>query len=269
MTIDYRGTTALITGASSGLGAEFARQLAARGADLILVARRADRLEALAAELRASASVAVEVIPADLGKPGAGTALAAEVAKRGLSVHTLVNNAGFGTYGPLQDQDAARITEEIDLNVGTLVDLTRALYPQLLEHGNGALINLASTGAYQPVPNMAVYGATKAFVLSFTEALWYEAKGSGLRVLALSPGATATEFFDVVGDQAQVGPNRQPVAEVVALALKRVDNPKAGPSVVSGARNAFTASATGLLSRKALTNVAGRVTAGRMQPRGA
>lgn len=258
MTVDYTGTTALITGASSGLGVEFARQLAARGADLVLVARRADRLEALAAELRITGRT-VTVIPADLAAPDAATALAAELAARDISVATLVNNAGFGTRNRFENEDPARIAEEIDLNVGALVDLTRAFYDQLRTHDRGALITVASTAAYQPVPLMAVYGATKAFVLSFTEALWYENKGRGLRVLALSPGATKTEFFDVAGAGARLG-DFQTAEEVVALALRTLDKRNPGPSVISGARNRATAGVTKLFSRRTVVNVVGSMT---------
>ncbi|WP_158862076.1 SDR family NAD(P)-dependent oxidoreductase [Leifsonia sp. AG29] len=258
---DYRGTTVLITGASSGLGAEFARRLASRGANLVLVARRRDRLEDLAAELMAKHGIGATVVAADLAKPGAVTALARELGDMGVQIDSLINNAGFATRNAFKDEDAERIAEEVDLNVGALVALTRQFYPRMLAEGRGILVNIASTAAYQPVPHMAVYGATKAFVLSFTEALWYEAKGSGLSVLALSPGATETEFFDVVGRDAQVGGMKTP-AEVVELALSTLDKRAPGPSVISGTRNALTATMTRLLSRRALANVSGRVTAG-------
>ncbi|MEJ1230140.1 MAG: SDR family oxidoreductase [Galbitalea sp.] len=205
--IDYRGSTVVITGASSGLGAEFAAQLAARGANLILVARRADRLEALGGDLEARHGVTVTPLPADLTAPGAASALAERVKKLGLPVHSLINNAGFGTHNLFQDEDADRIAQEVTLNVSAVVDLTKAFYPELLQHGSGVLVNVASTAAFQPIPRMAIYGASKAFVLSFTEALWYEARPSGLRVLALCPGATTTEFFDVAGPE---GPHRRP-----------------------------------------------------------
>jgi short-subunit dehydrogenase len=259
MTIDYRGTTALVTGASSGIGAEFARQLAGRGAGLVLVARRADRLEELAAELRTAHGTAVDVIPADLAAPRPGAALADETARRGLTIDTLVANAGFGTHAYFHDEDGDRIADEIALNVAGLVDVAHTFYSGMRERGRGALVTVASTAAYQPVPHMAVYGATKAFVLSFTEALWVEAKTSGLRVLALSPGATGTEFFDIAGDGAQVGGDRQPAADVVALALRTLDKPKGPGSVVSGLGNRFTASATRLLPRRTLAEISGRV----------
>ena len=262
--IDYSRGAAVITGASSGLGAEFARQLATRGADLVLVARRSDRLEVLAAELRAAHRVAVTPIALDLSIRGAATDLAGRLDELGIDVHTLVNNAGFGMYGPFATADADRLTEQVQLNVAALVDLSRVFFPSLAAHGDGALINVASTAAYQPVPSMAVYGATKAFVLSFTEALWNEAKPTGLRVLALSPGATRTEFFDVVGtEQARSGSYKTP-EEVVGLALSTLDRRNPPPSVVSGRVNRLNIVAMRLVSRRLLVNLVGRV----MAPRG-
>jgi short-subunit dehydrogenase len=260
VTITHRSSTALITGASSGLGEEFARQLAARGADLVLVARRLERLETLAAELRSQRGVAVTVIAADLSHPDAAAKLAERVGALGLTIDTLVNNAGFATRNRFENEDPARIAEEIDLNVRALVGITHQFYPQLLAAGRGALINIASTGAYQPVPLMAVYGATKAFVLSFTEALWFESKGSGLRVLALSPGATRTEFFDVAGADARVGAFQTP-EQVVRLALTTLDRRNPPPSIVSGVANRATTVVTRLLSRRGLVSLTGRITA--------
>lgn len=259
MPVDHRTTTALVTGASSGLGEEFARQLAARGADLVLVARRLDRLQALADQLRDEHGTTVTVLASDLSVPGAADALAQTLAERGVEVHSLVNNAGFATRARFEDEDPARIHEEVSLNVTALVDLTRAFYPHMLRDGRGLLVNVASTGAYQPVPLMAVYGATKAFVLSFTEALWFEARGSGLRVLALSPGATRTEFFDVAGEEAQVG-RMQTSEEVVRLALDTLDRRDPPPSVVSGRANRATVVASRLLSRRALVRLTGAIT---------
>ncbi len=259
--IDYSHRAAIITGASSGLGAEFARQLAARGADLVLVARRADRLDALAAELRATHHVAVTPIALDLSAPDAATRLRTEVDRLGIDVHTVINNAGFGTYGQFVDADGERLHEEIQLNVAALVDLSHAFFPALTAHGDGALINVASTAAYQPIPSMAVYGATKAFVLNFTEALWHEARPTGLRVLALSPGATKTEFFDVVGTEDAKAGSFQTATEVVALALATLDKRNPPPSVVSGRGNRFNISAMRFVSRRMLVNVVGRMMA--------
>ncbi|MDQ0644905.1 SDR family NAD(P)-dependent oxidoreductase [Microbacterium murale] len=258
MTLDLRGGTALITGASSGIGAEFARRFAGRGSDLVLVARRADRLEELASELRTTAGVRVDVVSADLAVSGAADALHAELTQRGIRVTSLVNNAGFGTHGAFDHSDPARATSEIQLNVGTLVELSRAFIPQLLA-GNGALVTVASTAAYQPIPGMAVYGATKAFVLSFTEALWAEAQGTGLRVLAVSPGSTRTEFFDVVGtDDASVG-RQQTAGDVVDTAFRELDRNRSRPSVISGRVNHLMAVGTRLLSRRAAALTSARV----------
>jgi uncharacterized protein len=260
--VDYRRQTTLITGASSGIGAEFARRLAARGSGLVLVARRAERLEALAAELTAAHGVPVAVIPRDLALPGAGRDLAAAVAERGLTVTSVINNAGFGTYGPFHDEDPQRLADEIAVDVSALVDISRAFIGPLRAAGNGVLVNVASVAAYQPSPALAVYAATKAFVLSFTEALWQESRGTGLRVLALSPGATSTEFFEVAGsDSADGGTKRQTAAEVVDVALRTLDRRDPPPSVISGRLNRLMVGASRLFSRRRVVTVMGALMA--------
>ena len=185
---------ALITGASAGLGVDFARQLSAQGHRLVLVARRLDRLEALAAELGNARAVAC-----DLSAPGAVATLMADLAAHDETVGTLVNNAGFGLWGRFFGLDAKQQREMIDLNVGALTDLTRAVTPGMVERRSGAILNLASTAAFQPGPRMAVYFATKAYVLSLTEALHEELKPYGVSVSALCPGPTKTEFGDIAG----------------------------------------------------------------------
>ncbi|WP_347977095.1 SDR family oxidoreductase [Microbacterium sp. ProA8] len=258
MTVIYRGTTALITGASAGLGTEFAEQLAARGADLVLVARREERLRELAERLEAAHGIRATVIPLDLSRADAAATLRAALDERGIRVQTLVNNAGFGMKGAFVEAEAGRIAEMVQVNVANLVAVTRELLPELVADGRGSLVNVASTAAYQPCPNMAVYGATKAFVLSFTEALAYETRESGLRVLALSPGATRTEFFDVVGtEDAAVGRFQTP-AQVVGLAVRELDRGRRA-SVVSGWVNAVAAKLAGLLPRRLALGVSGRV----------
>ncbi|MEO6255541.1 MAG: SDR family oxidoreductase [Sphingomicrobium sp.] len=182
---------ALITGASAGLGIEFARQLAKRGHRLVLAARRIDRLEALAAELGNARAVAI-----DLSQARSAQKLLAEV---GEPVDVLVNNAGFGLKGRLAELDPDRLREMIDLNIGCLTDLCRAVAPGMIERRSGAILNVASTAAFQPGPNMAVYFATKAYVLSLTEALHEELKSHGVKVSALCPGPTKTEFGAVAG----------------------------------------------------------------------
>ena len=194
--------TALVTGASAGLGAGFARALAADGHDLILTARRGDRLNALAAELRAAHGIRVEVIAADLARPGAAEALIAEIGKRGLAVNTLVNNAGFGALGPVAEADPAVLERMLDLNCRAVMTLSRLVLPGMIQMRRGAILNIASTAAFAPGPGMAVYYASKAFVLSFSQALHSEVRRHRVTVAALCPGPTITEFGDVAGNGA-------------------------------------------------------------------
>ncbi|MFJ9939619.1 SDR family NAD(P)-dependent oxidoreductase [Streptomyces erythrochromogenes] len=258
MSMTYRGTTALITGASAGLGVEFARQWAERGADVVLVARRVERLEEIAADLRGRYGVKAHAVAVDLARPGAAAALHAELDGLGLRVHTLINNAGFGSHGPFADQDPTRISEMIQLNVTALTELTRQFLPDLTADGRGALVTVASAAAYQPTPAMAVYGATKAFVLNFTEAVAYETRASSLRVLAVSPGPVRTEFFDVVGSQdAAVGRMATP-EEVVTAARRALERDRTPPSIVVGLGNRLSATASTLAPRRLALTVAGR-----------
>jgi uncharacterized protein len=185
--------TALVTGASSGLGEEFARQLAARGHDLILVARRRDRLEKLAAEL----PTAAHVVELDLATEA--TDLRARVDKLGASVDLLVNNAGFGLNGPFAELDGRRQAEEVRVNCEAVVTLTRAFLPDMLKRGRGGVIIVASTAGMQPLPYEAVYAATKAFAISFSDAVHTEVKGSGVHVMCVNPGPVPTEWQDVAG----------------------------------------------------------------------
>src|ERR1700726_2477875 len=198
----------LITGASSGIGEAFARVLAARGDDLVLVARSAGKLEALAAELTARHNVRVDVVPADLSHSDASDGIVAELTARGIAIGTLVNNAGFGTYGEFAVLDAAHERDEVFVNVVAPVVLTRALLPAMIERGRGAIVNVGSTASFQPVPYMATYGATKAFVLSFSEAVAEEVRPHGIRVVALCPGQTETAFFDGMNEARSPGPAR-------------------------------------------------------------
>jgi hypothetical protein len=212
--------TALVTGASSGIGEQFARQLAARGWELVLVARRADRLEALAEELPTTA----RAIPCDLAT--AAGSLKQAVTELGVDVGLLVNNAGFGTSGPLLDHDAARDAEQVRLNCEAIVTLTHAFLPPMVERGRGGIINVASTAGMQPLPYESVYAATKAFAISFTDALHTELRGSGVRVLAVNPGPVPTEWQEVAGYPAErvaVVPGQIPPEQVVSEALAAYD----------------------------------------------
>lgn len=257
MPVDYRNQTTLITGASSGLGVEFARRLAARGSHLVLVARRGDRLDSLAAELSAAHGVTATPIVMDLAVPGAGTKLSAAVAEHGLEVTSLINNAGFGTHSLFHEADAQRLTDEITLNVTSLTEITRAFIEPLRAHGRGVLVNVASIAGYQPGPTLAVYAATKAFVLNFTEALWSESRGTGLRVMALSPGATETEFFDVAGQGADGGTRRMRADQVIDAALKALDRRNPPPSLITGRANRIMIGAGRLAGRRLTTAALG------------
>jgi uncharacterized protein len=210
--------TALITGASSGIGEEFARQLAERGYELILVARRADRLDALAGELL----VKTHVVPCDLATDA--ESLPAQVAELGVRVDLLVNNAGFGTHGRFWEIEERRDAEMVRLNCEAVVVLTRAFLPAMVERGNGGVIVIASTAGMQPMPYEATYGASKAFALAFTEALHAELRGTGVRALAVNPGPVPTEWQQVAGfDDATGLPGTISAEQTVREALEAYD----------------------------------------------
>ena len=215
---------ALVTGASSGIGAAYARALKARGERLILVARRADRLERLAGEL-GGAEWAV-VLPVDLAAEDAATRVRDEVARRGFAVDLLVNNAGLGHTAPFAAQSPEVVRAMLHVNVRALVELTHALLPGMKQRGRGRIVNVASNAAFQAVPFLTVYAATKAFVLSFTEGLAEELRGSGIQVQALCPGLTRTEFLDVAGTHDGLRVTRTPMLtaeDVVETSLDALD----------------------------------------------
>ena len=253
----FNDVTALITGASGGIGEEFAVQLAQRGADLILVARRAEKLTALRETLLARhPGIVVDVVAADLAVPGSGSELHTAVRELERNVDVLINNAGVGLHGKFVTQGPEANAAQIQLNCGTLVDLTARFLPGMLERRHGVVINVASTAAFQPTPGMAVYGATKAFVLSYTEALWQECRGTGVTILALCPGATETEFFERTGEQFLTD-GRQTSKQVVDTALAALD--KGSPTVVSGLRNNLLAAGYRITPRKLMLAVSERM----------
>jgi len=249
--MDPRPAT-LITGASAGLGVEFARQCVKRGEEVILVARRRDRLNKLAAELGKA-----HVIAADLSKPKAAEKLFAEVASRGLWVRTLINNAGFGLRGRFDALALDRQLEMIDLNIRSLTNLAFVALDNMRAHGGGAILNVASTAAFQPGPNMAVYFATKAYVLSFTEALHEEWKDRGIKVSALCPGPTRTEFGDVAGIKTLGSFDRlaMEAEPVVRAGLEGLDRNQA--IVIPGTTNKIGAWSTRLAPRSTVRRIAG------------
>lgn len=196
---DLSGKTALVTGASAGLGADFARDLAGRGADLVVVARRGDALEALKAEIEAAHKVSVRVEAMDLSGPDAGQRLHGKLAAEGVRIDILVNNAGFGLFGRFLDQPLDRIEAMVRLNAVTLASLTWLFGNDMVKRGWGRILQVASTGAYQATPGYAAYAATKGFVLLLGEALNHEFKGTGVTCTVFSPGPTTTEFAEVAG----------------------------------------------------------------------
>ncbi len=189
----------LVTGASSGIGADLARVFAREGYDLVLVARSRDRLDALARELQDAHGATARVVPIDLSVAGAARAVRERVAREGVEIDVLVNDAGFGVRGPFVDLDPARQMEMIQVNLVALTELTRLFVPDMVQRHAGRILNVASTAAFQPGPLMAVYFATKAYVLSFSEALAEELRGSGVTVTCVAPGATETGFGEIAG----------------------------------------------------------------------
>ena len=245
---------ALVTGASAGLGVEFARQLAKRGHKLVLAARRKERLEELARDLGNARAVAV-----DLSRASAAAKLMTDLKANGETVDLLVNNAGFGLIGRFAELDAKRERQMIDLNVGTLADLCRAVAPAMIERKSGAILNVASTAAFQPGPKMAVYFATKAFVLSLTEAVHEELKPHGIKVSCLCPGPTRTQFGEVAGFGGNGLFDRVAMnaAEVVETGLDGLDRNKA--VVVPGFVNKVTASSGRFAPRSVVRKIAGAI----------
>jgi len=253
--MQWRGARVLVTGASGGLGESFARALAANGSDLVLAARSGDKLTAIAQQLHAEHGVDVVVLVADLSAPGAGAKLYAEATADG-AIDVVVNNAGFAIHGDVADNDADELTQEVALNVATLVDLTRAALPEMLARRRGAIINIASTAAFQPLRGMAVYGASKAFVLSFTQALAAECKGTGVDALAVCPGPVDTGFFDRAGIHDRTFGKAADPADVVTAALASLGRRTVA---IPGVRNRASAFGARVLPRRFVVRMAGRI----------
>ena len=246
----YAGKTALVTGASSGIGKAFAQRLSARGAKLILVARSKDRLDELAGQIGGA-----EVIALDLAEPGAARRLFDEVSSRKLSVDLLVNNAGFGKWGNFQEFDPATYAEMMDLNMRAVVELCHAFLPSMAAKGDCGILNVGSTASLIPVPWSAVYGATKAFVLSLSEALYYEYKEKGVMITALLPGNTASNFAAVASAVADRGKTPGDTPDMVAdVGLDALLSGKC--SVISG-KNQIVGWLPRVLSRQRVVSIAG------------
>lgn len=246
---------AVVTGASSGLGVGFAERLAADGYNVLLVARRQDLLRSVADRIRSTTGVEVEVWPADLTDREERARLAARMAQ--LDVSHLVNNAGFWAMGEFHEVSPDLVRDEMELNMVALTELTRAVLPAMVERGAGAVINVASTAAFQPTPTMAVYAASKAYVMRLTVALWEELYATGVRAIAICPGPTDTEFFATAGDDT-VMRRRRTVAQVVDTTFAGLRAHR--PVVVDGPTNAALALATRLVPMHLQARIARLVT---------
>jgi short-subunit dehydrogenase len=258
------GDIVLITGASSGIGEALARRVARDGREVGLVARRADRLEALASELRDRHGVDTHVLPCDLVAPGAVAALAREVEQRGLTVDWLVNNAGFGTFGRFHELPVERELQEIRLNVEALVEATGRFVPGMVRRRRGTVMNISSIGGLFPGPFMSTYTATKAFVVAFSAGLEVELQGTGVSVLCVCPGFTRTEFqshvdVDVSSIPALAWQTADEVADEAMRAARR------GGLLVNGRMNRVFTGLLGLLPRTWVT----RASASVLRPRSA
>ena len=255
--------TTLITGASAGIGAAFARKLAARGRNVLLVARSEDKLIALCNELGRLTSIRAQYIALDLQQPDAGAQLFEETKKRELEIEMLINNAGFGSMGDFGKLNLDRELEIIQLNVRAVVDLTHRFLGPMRERKRGTIVNVASTAAFQAVPYMATYAATKAFVLSFSEAIAEENRLHGIHVMALCPGVTETNFFEA--SKIDLPPMRtiQTAEEVVDAALRAMDRQKT--VAISGWTNWLVVEAERFVPRSTVRKVAAKALRSRFE----
>ena len=255
--------TTLITGASAGIGAAFARKLAARGRNVLLVARSEDKLIALCNELGRLTSIRAQYVVLDLRDPESGAQLFEETKKRELEIDMLINNAGFGSMGEFLKLDLDRELQMIQLNVRAVVDLTHRFLGPMRERKRGTIINVASTAGFQGVPYMATYAATKAFVLSFSEAIGEENRLHGIHVMALCPGVTETNFFEASKIDRPPMRTIQTAEEVVDTALRALGRQKG--VVISGWTNWFTIAAERFVPRSMVTKVAGKALRSRFE----
>jgi len=253
------GKTALITGASSGLGAEFARQLARMGCHLILVARRTERLQALREELSRNPGVITTCLTFDLVEENAPQKLSDQLMAANQTVDVLINNAGYGLYGEFAETPWASMHQMLELDMVVLTHLTRLFVPDMLKRNFGYILNVASTGAFQPTPTYAAYSAAKSYVLSLSQALHFELRKSAVKCTALCPGVTRTEFFSVAG-QEMTAYQRRTVMESADVARIGLEAMLAGrPVVVAGWLNAFVAWATRFLPGQWLAGASNRL----------
>jgi len=255
--------TTLITGASTGIGAAFARKLAARGRNVLLVARSEDKLIALCNELGRLTSIRAQYVALDLQQPDSGAQLFEETQKRELEIEMLINNAGYGSMGDFARLDLDRELEMIQLNVRAVVDLTHRFIGPMRDRKRGTIINVASTAGFQAVPYMSTYAATKAFVLTFSEALAEENRLHGIHVMALCPGVTETNFFEASKIDRPPMRTIQTPEEVVDAALRALDRHKT--VAISGWTNWFVVEAERFVPRSMVTKLAGKALRSRFE----
>jgi len=250
----WAGKWALITGASAGIGRALAGQLAAGGANLVLTARRRERLEELSSQLRSAHSIKAEVLATDLARPKTPGEILAFTQAKNLEIELLINNAGFGSYGPLHESDLARQLEMIQVNCSAVVHLTRLYLPGMVARGHGDILIVASVAAFQAVPYISTYAATKAFDLLFAEGIAEEARRHGVHVCALCPGSTTTEFREVAGQPEHTFRGAETAEKVARVGLRALAEGKS--SVISGLKNKLSVEGQRLAPRSLVTRVA-------------
>jgi len=249
----YAERWALVTGASSGIGAEFAEKLAARGMHLVLTARRQQRMEKLAEDLHTKHGAKSVIIPGDLASPKHVRKIVKEINRQNIEIELLVNNAGFAVVAEVEATSLDRVKAMLELNVRAVTELTYLLLPEMMKRGHGAIVNVSSVAGFQPVAYMGAYAASKAYILHFSEALWAEAIDQNVTVMALCPGVTETEFFEVAGVSGWLKKQQSQTPEqVVRSALKALDKRK--PCKIPGFKNKLLAFVTRFVTRKATVN---------------
>jgi uncharacterized protein len=254
---EWKGKWALVTGASAGIGVALAEELAAGGTHLVLTARRLDRLQEVADGLRKKHGIQTQVVTADLAKRAAPQEIYAFTKEKGLRIDLLINNAGFGQYGEVPEVETQRLLDMVEVNCTAVVHLTRLFLPEMVARRSGDILILASTAAFQAVPYISTYAATKAFDLFFAEGLAEEMKPHGIRVCALCPGSTESEFHTVARQEEFTARNQEPADKVARTGLQAL---AAGKSyVISGLANYLGAHSQRLVPRRLVTRVAGNM----------
>jgi len=254
---EWRGKSALVTGASSGIGWALAEQLAFHGANLVLTGRRADRLAQLADDVSSRHKVQAQTFAADLGRSQAPAEIFRFTEQKRIPITLLINNAGFGSYGEFRKIEAPRLLNMVQVNVASVVHLTHLFLPPMVERRSGYIMIVASTAAFQPVPYISTYAATKGFDLLFAEGIAEEVRRYGVRVCALCPGSTVSEFHDVAGQPLHMAGPQEPNEKVARVGLQALAEGK--PRVISGTRNWLSVEAQRLAPRRLVTRVAARM----------